>query len=256
MAGAETIEWHSDVEMRIGDTEFRVVPFGPPNSSPHRFLLLKNRQMVDAYVELADSLTPRNIVELGIFAGGSTALIELLMRPAKLVAFELASERIPALDEFLQRRGATDRVVPYYGISQDDVRAVLPILHDHCQSTALDLVIDDASHDLALTRESFNLLFPLLREGGVYVVEDWGWGHFQFARERRGPSLAKLVLEFVMSLPYREDLIADVTVNRYWAVVRRGAAEVPTPFDISNHVSGRGRQLLAANDEDPRLSQR
>jgi len=253
VTGAAQIEWSSDEELRIGDTEFRVAPFGRSKSTPHRFTLLKNRQMVDAYVHLADQLAPRNIVELGIYAGGSTALLELLMRPAKLVAFELADERIPALDEFLRRHGAADRVLPCYGVSQADAGAVLPMLRDHVEPGQLDLVIDDASHDLELTRQSFNLLFPLLREGGAYVIEDWGWGHFEFARERPGPSLAKLVLEVVLSLPYSQDLVADVSINRYWAIVRRGAADVPASFDISNHVSGRGRQLLAATDEDPRL---
>jgi predicted methyltransferase len=35
----------------------------------------------------------------------------------------------------------------------------------------LDLVVDDTSH-LGPTRASFNTLFPRLRPGGVYVIED------------------------------------------------------------------------------------
>ena len=38
-------------------------------------------------------------------------------------------------------------------------------------------MIDDASHKLDLTRRSFEMLFPLLREGGVYVIEDWAAQH-------------------------------------------------------------------------------
>jgi predicted O-methyltransferase YrrM len=252
----EDIAWCADDELRIGDTEFQLALFGPPKSTSRRFLLLKNRPMVEAYIDLAAALRPRHVIELGIFAGGSTALLELLMRPTKLVAFELASERVQALDDFLHRRGAAGRVVPYYGIDQGDPEQILSIVRDHFGSTALDLVVDDASHELALTRKSFDLLFPLLRTGGVYVVEDWGWGHFRFARERRGPSLAKLVLELVLTLPYSEDLIASVTVDKHWAVVRRGPAAVdPAAFEIEQHVSNRARQLLAASDEDPRFLQ-
>lgn len=36
-----------------------------------------------------------------------------------------------------------------------------------------DLIVDDASHRGALTRATFDLLWPLLRRGGYYVIEDW-----------------------------------------------------------------------------------
>jgi hypothetical protein len=36
----------------------------------------------------------------------------------------------------------------------------------------LDLVSDDASHLLRETRASFNALFPRLRSGGEYIIED------------------------------------------------------------------------------------
>jgi predicted O-methyltransferase YrrM len=251
--GPPRIEWRADDQLWIDGTEFRVVPVGRQRSTADRFLLLKNRQMVDAYVDLTASLAPRRIVELGIFEGGSTALLELLCRPDRLVAFELSADRVPALDQFLAARGAEDRVRPYYGTSQAAADAIAPVLRANFGSSMLDLVVDDASHELDLTRRSFNMLFPLLRPGGLYVIEDWGWGHVPFPRERRGPSLAKLVLQLVLSLPYADGLIDDVTVNRYWAVVRRGTAAVPVPFDIADQTSDRGRQLLSVDDEDPRL---
>ena len=37
----------------------------------------------------------------------------------------------------------------------------------------LDLVIDDASHLYGPTMASFEVLFPRLRPGGLYVIEDW-----------------------------------------------------------------------------------
>ena len=41
----------------------------------------------------------------------------------------------------------------------------------------LDLVVDDASHTYEETKTSFELLFPLLSPGGIYVIEDWSWAH-------------------------------------------------------------------------------
>jgi len=45
-------------------------------------------------------------------------------------------------------------------------------------SDSVDLVIDDASHFLFETRESFRFLFPRLRPGGIYIIADWGWAHW------------------------------------------------------------------------------
>jgi len=36
-----------------------------------------------------------------------------------------------------------------------------------------DLIVDDASHIGHLTAATFALLWPLIRPGGFYVVEDW-----------------------------------------------------------------------------------
>lgn len=42
----------------------------------------------------------------------------------------------------------------------------------------LDLVVDDASHMLSETLSSFEQFFPLLRPGGLYIIEDWSWGQW------------------------------------------------------------------------------
>lgn len=36
----------------------------------------------------------------------------------------------------------------------------------------LDLIIDDGAHDLAIQWKTFLNLFPLLRDGGFYIIED------------------------------------------------------------------------------------
>jgi hypothetical protein len=36
-----------------------------------------------------------------------------------------------------------------------------------------DLIVDDASHDGRLSAASWRLLWPLLKRGGWYVIEDW-----------------------------------------------------------------------------------
>lgn len=42
----------------------------------------------------------------------------------------------------------------------------------------IDIIIDDASHIGALTARSFDILFPFLKSGGLYIIEDWGTGYW------------------------------------------------------------------------------
>ena len=49
----------------------------------------------------------------------------------------------------------------------------LPALVAEFAPDGCDLIVDDASHVGALSAATFALLWPLVRPGGFYVVEDW-----------------------------------------------------------------------------------
>ena len=101
-----------------------------------------------------------NIVELGISCGGSTALIAQTAEPKKLVALELSDEPVKQLERFLEETNRRATIHPYYGVDQADRATVTRILDDEFGTEPLDLVTDDASHLLDLTRTSFEMLFP------------------------------------------------------------------------------------------------
>ena len=70
----------------------------------------------------------------------------------------------------------------------------------------LDLVIDDCSHLYEATRASFNELFPRLRPGGLYWIEDWPWAHEKQIAEsvgRSGPAHAGSFVELSLAVPAR-----------------------------------------------------
>jgi hypothetical protein len=58
----------------------------------------------------------------------------------------------------------------------------------------------------------------------------------------------------VLSLPFAEQLIDRIVIDRHLALVTRGPAEIDSAaFDLGDHVSPRGAQLLAVVDKDPRV---
>jgi len=82
-----------------------------------------------------------------------------------------------ALDLYDKQAHATKRIKIYQGRQND--RELLQAIS--AEAGGFNIIIDDGSHYSADVITSFNVLFPLLREGGLYVVEDTQasyWSHF------------------------------------------------------------------------------
>jgi hypothetical protein len=160
---------------RVGETEYITTLGSTPGESD--LFIKKPPGLVERTVDLLRGYKDANIVELGISCGGSTALIAQTAEPKKLVALELSDEPVQQLERFLDDTSRRSTVHPYYGVDQADRATVSRILDDEFGTEPLDLVTDDASHLLDLTRSSFEMLFPRLRPGGTYIIEDWNWEH-------------------------------------------------------------------------------
>ncbi|RLC33817.1 MAG: class I SAM-dependent methyltransferase [Candidatus Nealsonbacteria bacterium] len=71
----------------------------------------------------------------------------------------------------------TGRIVVYKGFQQDTY--LLDRIKQETAPDGFDIIIDDASHLGELTRVSFWHLFENhLKEGGLYVIEDWRTGYW------------------------------------------------------------------------------
>jgi len=250
----------------LDGTRFRV-GFGPEvRAGPDQLLLMKPRWMVERYVELIETLRPRRIVELGILSGGSVAFLALLAKPDKHVATDLRPASSARFETWLESHV---EVRPFYGVDQADATALRWIVAEEFAGTPLDLVIDDASHELGPTRSSFNVLFPLLRPGGVYVIEDWAEDHdfdrlmaqdpAVAERVRRAAAsrpelqervpLTRLLFEIVLASAYT-DLVEDIHIRRDWLSMTKGF-EQPDPevFDIADCHLSLGQRLLRDEPE-------
>lgn len=185
------VKWISDEECFISDTFFfmsvDLETIHAVNTSDVRFFLAKNRPLVKNILNRADAQPAKNIVEIGIFKGGSVALYALVYKPTRLVGIEYATKRVEALDNFIAKRGIADSVRLHYGVDQSDRARVRNIIEEEFGGEALDLVVDDGSHHYEKTKSSFETIFPYLRHGGEFVVEDWGWAHLAGKPSFSGP---------------------------------------------------------------------
>ena len=172
LSAGQTSQWFERVDrFTVGGVEFHCS--FDRGSEIDRFFIRKHRRLVEEYLDVLNAFPSANIVELGIAAGGSVALAALVARPRRLVAVELDSTRVDALDGLISRLELNETVRPYYGVDQADRSRLAQIIDQEFAGEPLDLVIDDASHLLAETRASFETLFPLLRPGGLFLLEDW-----------------------------------------------------------------------------------
>jgi hypothetical protein len=233
------------------------------------FYLAKPPHLIHDYLALVEQAAG-NVVELGIFRGGSAALMALAAQPKQLVVIDLC-EPVDELDRFVAERGIGHRVRAHYGIDQSDRPVLAQIMADAFQGEPIDLVIDDASHSLGPTRDSFEELFPLVRPGGRYLIEDWHW-ELTFSSglldgadrpDEPGPTvgldeilaitedsriLAALGMELVTSHVLAPTVISQVTFNKDWIEVERGPAELdPTDFRLRD--LHRGLAALIVPDE-------
>jgi cephalosporin hydroxylase len=196
------------------------------------FLLYKSPAGISLYDNLwrrFPRFDPKNVVELGVWEGGSVAFWFEWLQPKKHVAIDLLERSNSAhFRQYVEERAPRGEICTRWGVSQDDRGRVLEIVGQEFGPVPVDLVIDDASHDLDPTRVSFETLFPLLSPGGLYIIEDWNW---EFAPQhspekskwaRRHTPPTDLVHDFVSHVGSGDFQVSSVTLLGNLAAVEHG----------------------------------
>ena len=104
----------------------------------------------------------------------------------------------------------------------------------------VDIVIDDGSHQMEHIKASFIALFPLLADGGIYLVEDLGcsyWANFGGGRGRPGTflELVKCLIDDVhhnyhdghVNVPAAKDRLLGIHIYDQIVVLEKGS--LPSP---------------------------
>ena len=112
------------------------------------------------------------------------------------------------------------------------------------------------------------MLFPRLRPGGLYVIEDWSFRHLRERGVRQAMKanpggkatsgsiaardeeeafdvpMSFLICQLVIAAGYRIDWITDVRVTDGFCEIRRGDADISPGTPISEYIGYVGSRML------------
>jgi len=207
------------------------------------------RQIID---RLRDQKV-ETFLEIGVLRGGSLAFWHKLLAPAWCAGMDVADDEP---DQLLKYVASPHCKAPppifFPGRDQGDRVSMRPFVQMAPGVGWLDLVIDDASHQYEPSRRCFEEVFPNLREGGLYVLEDWSWAHWPSHEWRQriaecgyGVSLTTLVTE-ILSLAASEPLlVSKVEIWPGFIVVTRGPKAISAAdFSLNSHMVVLGRKFV------------
>lgn len=249
------IEWLNDNDFRIADTLFHasVDPSIYHNrvSDENGFLIVKTRDMINTIENLNCDISIKNILDIGVWQGGSIALIDCLYKPRRLVGLEYSKRELPHLDRYIKINNRNTAISIHKGINQADTRRVDEILDAEFGDQSIDLIIDDASHFLEETMSSFNSAFPRLAPNGIFLIEDWQWStndfHHKLDYFSGKPGLSNIIVMCMLVCGSRPDIISSVSVSSSQARIVRGKADLPRKgFKLSDFALNRGKPYSCA----------
>lgn len=231
---------------KIDDVEFVLDPREGhlrDKSSENRFVLVKNQRCLDFYRNWEGD-KPKQIMEVGLFEGGSLVLLDKLFKPEKIVGLEIKREPIEPLELY---RKNNPHMITYYGRSQDMPGTGMAARQNF--PNGIDLVVDDASHLFAQTKATFEMLFPLVKPGGKYVIEDWAWAHRANRQTKKDPwatepAMSNLIL-MLMTMAVTYPVLDKIEIHQELVSITKGRGALPqNPFDLSPILRGRKMPLI------------
>ena len=124
--------------------------------------------------------TKVRMLEIGVHKGGSLDMWRKLLGPDAMI---FGIDIDPNCAQF---DGKSAQVRIGSQADPDFLRRVVK------EMGGVDIILDDGSHVASHQRASFEALFPLLSDGGLYIIEDMQtayWGHFEGGLRRKGTAI-------------------------------------------------------------------
>jgi predicted O-methyltransferase YrrM len=254
----------------VDGVTFELRPLVRFPTNPEWVCLRKTPRVVARYKALAAELQGCRMMEVGVDRGGGTSFFLKCFQPQSLLAIDLAGEPAPELSRFLAVHDKDQRVNVHWGVDQADSVEVPRLVSEMFNDQPLDIIVDDASHLLRPTTKTFEMLFPRLRRGGIYVIEDWTSEHLmenrlavamaskseaELAAEMASQLAADpantfqlpmsfLICQILIAAAYNPDWIESVQATNGICEIRRGHAEIEPGTPISSYIGRIGQWML------------
>lgn len=208
------------------------------------FVFYKDKKLIDMYISYFKSLEDKhfqNVLEIGMWDGGSAVFWHEILKPKNLIGIDLLKNRGgQAFEEYKKLHAGS--FFDHWQIDQTDRPKLTSIIKSHLGDEDLDLVFDDASHRYHQSLASFNIVFPYLRKGGYYIIEDWAWGHWLHEDSSAYPAFTeptRLVFELVEAAA-NVGLIESIHVCSGFTAIKRGQLDIPKEgFQLHDHIKRR-----------------
>jgi predicted O-methyltransferase YrrM len=235
-------------------------------TDPGWIAIKKPIEFVNRYRALATKFQHCNMVEVGIYQGGSTAFFTKLFNPKRLLGVDISEDRVKMLDDFLAEHDKEQRVKIHWGVDQADAVKIPLLVDDMFGTEPLDIVVDDASHLLKPTTATFELLFPRLRQGGVYVIEDWHGAHrieADIVKEvtktpdgaaaraidalvdhQHDAPMSQLICQLVIAAARYPERFLSISIHKGIVEIRRGKADIEPGTPISDYLGELGNWMF------------
>lgn len=141
----------------------------------------KTSSLIPFYDQLLGGLKNINLLEVGTSYGGSLQYFGDKLLDSKIYGIDLVEPtlELPPNVEFM----VADQ-------NSEDLDKVF-------DGVEFDVIIDDGSHRVNETRNTYNKLFPRLKSGGMYIIEDWGVGYWE---DEEFKGMKELVLGIVSEM--------------------------------------------------------
>lgn len=219
--------------------------FRDHKTTSEEIVVLKGTKFLRTYDPVFASAPNKNVLEFGVFEGGSIIFFGLAYPAFMFVGVDIRQPSEAVL-RHIHDLGLSDRVKIYYETSQHDQSAVERILRDDFGGDPLGVVMDDASHMYSLSRRTFELTFGRIQAGGTYVLEDWAWAHwgepYQTQMWTDRPALSNLLFEIQMLQASVGGLIDVITVRSNVACIKRGPRSIGA-ISLDDLIVARGKKL-------------
>jgi len=234
------------VDCTIDELPLRIVQsnWNAHSTTADNLVLLKDYSVLSRQMDLLTQIKPKTLLEFGIFEGGSALLWSRLL-DARYCGVDLRAKN-PIIDQWIERFASHEKINLNFDVSQSDEAAVTPIVRNWLGGDSLDMVIDDASHHYEHSKRTFEIAFPMLRPGGVYLLEDWSWAHAPYFQDGvvwgEFTALSNLVFDLTALLGSRPDLVDRIEIFSNYALIHKSMNECPKLI-LDDVILKRGREL-------------